>query len=261
VPGWRVHRALVLLAAREVGLPRGLIEGLLDGSVEPDEIPDKMIIERVRYRIRRRTVVPTVRTYFKRVRHHGGAPWELVEYYYNLACFYRARGDLYSAGRVLGRAAHYVQDAVVRAEGWLHDKVEAEMERFVGSLPHICLRPIGGAATLLCETYGDTVQLFKHFVSEPVVDRETGRSLLWKGQLKKWSVVLVLVFAPVVFVFAASAWNPLALLVGLFAMFLLFPVFAAGVYLALRWIPGEYVAAMRAGVHRVEPPAYVTAMK
>jgi len=247
VPSWRVHRALVLLAVREVELPLGLIEGLLDGAIEPDEISDKMIIERVRYRIKRRTVVPIVRIYFKRVRHHGGVPWEFVEYYYNLACFYRARGDLYNAGRALGRAAHYLQDTVVRAEGWLHDKVEAEMEGFVGSLPHICLRLIGGTAALLCETYGDTVQLFKRFASEPVVDRETGRRLLWRGRLKKWSAATVFASVLMASVFAALTWSLLASVVGL--------------YLALRWTPREYVAAMRAGVHRVAPLGYVVAMK
>jgi len=246
-----------LLAAREVGSPQGLIEGLFDGVVEPDEIPDKAVIERVRYRIKRGTVVPKVRIYFKRVSHHGKIPWELVEYYYNLACFYRARGDLYSAGRALGRAAHYLQDAVVKAKGQLHDKVEAEMERLVNSLPHICLRPEGVATTLLCEAYDDTVQLFKRFVSEPAVDRATGRRLLWRGRLKKWSAILTSIFTPVAFVLIAPMWSP-ALLAGLFTMFWISPVL---LHLALRWIPREYIIAMRAGVHRVKPPGYVVAME
>jgi len=41
--------------------------------------------------------------------------WGLVEYYFNLACFYRARGDLHAAGRALGRALHYIHDGAVMA--------------------------------------------------------------------------------------------------------------------------------------------------
>ncbi|ABO07634.1 hypothetical protein [Pyrobaculum calidifontis] len=238
MPSWRVHRALVLLAAREVGLPEGLLGGLLRGVVEPDEVPDKVLVSGRR------------RSYFRRVGHHGQLHRALVEYYYNLACFYRARGDLYSAGRALGRAAHYLQDAAVKTRKWLifdvHDEVEAEMGRLVGSLPHVCSRPAGDAAVSLCKAYADTVQLFRRFVSEPVVDRATGRRLLWRGRLKKWSAIAALGSALVASVFAALAWGFLASV--------------AGLYLALRWTPGEYVAAMRAGVHRVEPPGYETAM-
>ena len=239
MPSWRVHRVLALLAAREVGLPQGLIEGLLRGVVEPDVTPDKVLVAGRR------------RLYAKRARHHGVSNDALVEYYYNLACFYRARGDLYSAGRALGRAAHYLQDAAVKTRKWLifdvHDEVEAEMGRLVGSLPHVCSRPAGDAAVSLCRAYADTVQLFRRFVSEPVVDRATGRRLLWRGRLKKWSAVAALGSALVASVFAALAWGLLAS--------------AAGLYLALRWTPGEYVAAMRAGVHRVVPLGYVTAME
>jgi len=238
VPSWRVHRALVLLAAREVGLPRELLGGLLRGVVEPDEAPDKVLTRGKR------------RSYFRRVSHHGGVPWELVEYYYNLACFYRARGDLYSAGRALGRAAHYLQDAAVKTRKWLifdiHDEVEAEMGRLVGSLPHICSRPAGDAAVSLCKAYAYTVQLFKRFASDPVVDQEIGRRLLRRGRLKKWSAAAVFASVLVISVFVKFTWG--------------FLISAAGLYLALRWTPKEYVAAMRAGVHKVEPPGYETAM-
>jgi len=44
MPNWSVHRTLALLAAREVGLPRGLLGGLLRGVVEPDEVPDKVLV-------------------------------------------------------------------------------------------------------------------------------------------------------------------------------------------------------------------------
>jgi len=233
-----VHRALVLLAAREVGLPRELLGGLLRGVVEPDEVPDKVLVSGRR------------RSYFRRVSHHGQLHWALVEYYYNLACFYRARGDLYSAGRALGRAVHYLQDAAVKTRKWLildvHDEVEDEMGKLVGSLPHMCSRPAGDAAVSLCRAYADTVQLFRRFVSEPAVDQATGRRLLWRGRLKKWSAATVFASMLVASVFMKFTWG--------------FLISMAGLYLALRWTPGEYVAAMRAGVHRVEPPGYKTAM-
>jgi len=162
MPSWRVYKTFALLAAQEVGLQQGLIDGILKGVVEPDVAPDKVLTAGRR------------RLYVKRARHHGASNKAFVEYYYNLACFYRARGDLYNAGRALGRAAHYLQDAAVKTKKWLifdvHDEVEAEMGRLVGSLPHMCSRPAGDAAVSLCRAYADTVQLFRRFASEPTVD-------------------------------------------------------------------------------------------
>jgi hypothetical protein len=100
VPSWRVHRALASLVS--AGLPRDAARGLLAGVVEPDAVPDL----EVRCRGGRCRAVY--------MRHHAGVPRGLVKYYFNLACFYRARGNLHAAGRALGRALHYIHDVIGR---------------------------------------------------------------------------------------------------------------------------------------------------
>ena len=109
---WRVHRALALRAS--AGLSKDVVEGLLKGVVEPDVVVDRRVIcGRKRCRI-------------FNVRHHAGMPWSLVEYYFNFACFYRARGDLHATGRALGRALHYIHDGAVKTTRDDHDKIERD---------------------------------------------------------------------------------------------------------------------------------------
>ena len=61
-----------------------------------------------------------------------------MEYYYSLACFYRARGDLHLAGVALGRALHYIRNGVVKIVGKAHDEIEKEMDGLIKMLPHLC---------------------------------------------------------------------------------------------------------------------------
>jgi len=49
-------------------------------------------------------------------------------------------------------------------------------------------------------------------------------------------------------------------IVGFLVILWVFPALMAGLYLALKWTPEEYIIAMRAGVHKVTPPSYVTAI-
>jgi hypothetical protein len=184
------------------------------------------------------------------MRHHAGVPRGLVEYYFNLACFYRARGDLHAAGRALGRALHYIHDGAVKTRRWLlfnvHDEVEQEMERLVDALPDLCLgvtaRRSNKAAEALCFAYVESRRLVERFISEPLPTRKAARGALWRGRAKKWGL------AAAALAVGAAAGFPAALL-----GFLTGAVF-------LLWRPGEYVAAMRGGVACVKPRRYVPAL-
>jgi hypothetical protein len=236
VPSWRVHRALASLVS--AGLPRDAARGLLVGVVEPDAVPDL----EVRCRGGRCRAVY--------MRHHAGVPRGLVEYYFNLACFYRARGDLHAAGRALGRALHYIHDGAVKTRRWLlfnvHDEVEQEMERLIDALPDLCLgvtaRRSNKAAEALCFAYVESRRLVERFISEPLPTRKAARGALWRGRAKKWGL------AAAALVVGAAAGFPAGLL-----GFLTGAVF-------LLWTPGEYVAAMRGGVACVKPRRYVPAL-
>ncbi|MFZ8837586.1 MAG: hypothetical protein ACO2PM_01355 [Pyrobaculum sp.] len=236
MPSWRVHRTLALQTS--AGLSKEVVKGLLKGVVEPDVVADGRVMCKHKHC---RAV---------RIRHHAGVPRGLVEYYFNLACFYRARGDLHAAGRALGRALHYIHDGAVKTRRWLllnvHDEVEQEMERLVDALPDLCLgvtaRRSNKAAEALCFAYVESRRLVERFISEPLPTRKAARGALWRGRAKKWGL------AAAALAVGAAAGFPAGLL-----------GFLAGAVFLL-WTPGEYVAAMRGGVACVKPRRYVPAL-
>jgi hypothetical protein len=124
MPSWRVHKTLALRTS--AGLPKEVVKGLLRGVVEPDVVTD------------RKVVCKHSRCRAISIRHRAGIPWGLVEYYFNLTCFYRARGDLHAAGRALGRAPHYIHDGAVKTTRDSHDEIEKEMDKLVEKFPDLC---------------------------------------------------------------------------------------------------------------------------
>ncbi len=241
MPSWRVHRTLALLTS--AGLPKEAVKGLLKGVVEPDVAVDRKVACRRR---RCRTV---------NVRHHAGIPWGLVEYYFNLACFYRARGDLYTAGVALGRALHYIHDGAVNAKRHNHDEIEREMDKLVEKLPDLCrneeARRSNKAADALCFAYLESRRLVERYVTEPQPSRKKALRALWLGRVKKWwpaptlAAILAIPFV---------APSP-AILSFIALSFMLFGLLAA-------WTrrPKEYVVAMRGGVACVKPQEYLPAV-
>ena len=239
MPSWRVHRALALLVS--AGLPGDVVRGLLEGVVEPDVVGDG----EVRCRGRRCRAV--------RIRHHAGVPRSLVEYYFNLACFYRARGELHAAGRALGRALHYIHDGAVKTKRWLvvdvHDKVEEEIEGLVEALPEACkgvaARRSNRAVEAMCYAYLESRRLVERFMSEPLLPQEEALRVLWRGRVKRWGLAAASFCAGVA---GLAAGLPLAL----------FWFLAAAAF--SMWRPGEYVAAMRGGVTCLKPRGYAPAL-
>jgi hypothetical protein len=239
VPSWRVHRTLALQTSAR--LPKEVVKGLLRGVVEPDIAADRKVVCR-----RRRCRVVNVR-------HHAGVPWDLVKYYFNLACFYRARGDLYMAGVALGRAMHYIHDGAVKATGDAHDEIEKEMDELVKKLPDLCRNELAKrtnkAAEALCTAYLKSVQLVEWFAAEPQPPRKEALKALWRGRAKRWwpAAVFAMVFTSPLVV------PPIAFFVGfLFALFWFLAVWT--------WMPEEYVVAMRGGAACVKPRGYLPAI-
>jgi hypothetical protein len=237
VPSWRVHRALALLVS--TSLPKEVVKGLLEGVVEPDVAADRKIACR---RMFCRIV---------RVKHHAGVPWGLVEYYYNLACFYRARGDHYSAGRALGRALHYIHDGVVVATRNIHDKIEREMDELVKNLPNLCKNKkyTNKAAEMLCSAYLESKWLIERFMEEPLLPQKEALKTLWLGRAKRWwpAAVFIMIFI------SPFITSPLIS----FAAFTLATLWFSATW---TWMPEEYVVAMRSGATCVKPQKYLPAI-
>jgi len=103
-------------------------------------------------------------------------PWSLVEYYFNFACFYRARGDLHAAGRALGRALQYIHDGAVKTTRDGHDKIEREMDELVDKLSDLCkneaVKRSNTAVDALCFAYLESRQLIERFMAEPQPSRK-----------------------------------------------------------------------------------------
>ena len=222
-------------------LPKEVVRGLLEGVVDPDTVGDG----EVKCRGGRCRVAP--------LRHHASIPRRLVEHYFNLACFYRARGDLYMAGKALGRAMHYLHDGAVKTRKRLvfnvHDDVEKEMERLADRLPDVCIgvaaRRSNKAVEALCYAYLESRRLVERFMSEPLLPQEEALRVLWRGRAKRWGLVAAGFGAGVA---GLAAGLPLAL-----SGFLAAAAFSM-------WRPGEYAAAMRGGVACVKPRGYVPAL-
>lgn len=215
--------------------------------VAPDVEIDYLVATRCRKKCRTRLV---------RVPHHGHTPWGLVEYYYNLACFYKSRGDLAAAGDALGRALHYLHDTAVKTRKWLildvHDEVEREMEKLASSLPEVCRGVEGKKSTdareALCLAYNRTLGLVAQFLQERLPTAEEARRLLKRGRLKKAAVF-------------SAAWGAAAVLYATTPLSVLALVGAAvASFLLAGWTPREYILAMRGGATVVRPYGYRPAL-
>jgi len=225
MPSWRVHRALALRAS--AGLPKEVVKGLLEGVVEPDVVADrKVICGHKRCRI-------------VNVHHHAGVPWNLVKYYFNLACFYRARGNLYAAGRALGRALHYIHDGIVTRDN--HDEIEREMDKLVEKLPDLCKNEVAvrsnKATNALCTAYLDSKRFIEWFIMEPQHTQKKALRVLWLGWMKKWWLATIFAF---VFPLVPS---PLLIIIFLIALSLTLIWFSTASTQELE----KYVIAMRRG--------------
>jgi len=237
VPSWRVHKALVLQTS--AGLPKEVVKGLLEGVVEPDIVVDR----KVACRPNRCRIV--------NVRHHAGVPRGLVEYYFNLACFYRARGDLHMAGIALGRALHYIHDGAVKATGHIHDKIEKEMDVLIKKLPNLCkneVKQTSKAVEALCSAYLESRRLIERFMMEPQPSQKEALRALWLGRAKRWWLATVSM-AVLAFPFATPPLIPFIV-----------PLTLLGLSVAWMWKPEEYVVAMRGGVVCVQPQKYLPAI-
>jgi hypothetical protein len=181
------------------------------------------------------------------MRHHAGVPRGLVEYYFNLACFCRARGDLHLAGVALGRALHYIHDGAVKTAGRAHYEIEKEMDKLVKALPHLCngvvARRSDKAVEALCYAYLESKRLVERFMEEPLLPREKASRALWRGRAKRWGLAVAS------FVLSLAAPLPS------FA----FLILTLGIFAALMWTPKEYAVAMRSGVICVAPWKYMPA--
>jgi len=243
MPPARAHVAIASAAAAAVGLPRECAQGLLRGVVEPDEVEDREVV------VVTRRGGPYARE--RRVRHHQTLPRDLIEYYYNLACYYRAVGDLYNAGRALGRAVHYLQDWSLDARNpRVHDRAEREMSRLASELPELCsrVRPRRSTdpAEALCAGFRETARLLMRFLSEPPADPREALREYRRAKAAKWGL-------------GASLAGALAL-----ALYMQWAAPAALILVALAllasWTPRGYIRAMRAGLVVVRPRRYRTAM-
>jgi len=236
VPSWRVHRALALQTS--AGLSKDVVKGLLKGVVEPDVVADrKVACRRKRCRI-------------VNVRHHAGVQWGLVEYYFNLACYYRARGDLRTAGRALGRAMHYIHDGAVARDN--HDKIEREMDELVEKLPDLCkneAKRSNEAVDALCFAYFESRRLIERFMAEPQPSRKEAQRALWLGRAKKWWFAFTAIFA-----------TPFIAPHLIISPFIVFSFVLLGLLATWTWMPKEYVVAMRGGVACVKPRKYLPAI-
>ncbi|MEM4793230.1 MAG: hypothetical protein QXS00_09970 [Pyrobaculum sp.] len=233
MPSWRTHRAIVK-AAWPPELPRGeLLRGILRGVVEPDIEAD--LVTRCRKKRCREARAP-----------HHDPPEALVRWYYDLAHFFRARGDMYSAGRALGRALHYLHDGAVKTKKWLllnvHDDVEAQMDQLASQLPHICNgakhRRSNNPVEALCHAYALTSALLRQFAAD-AISPQVGAYYKARGRRKKIYATSAVVVAAV----ATAVAMPYAALV---------PA-AVGLLAISFWTPRDYVLAMRGGAMCLRP--------
>ncbi|MGB9705057.1 MAG: hypothetical protein ACPL3C_06375 [Pyrobaculum sp.] len=240
MPTWNTHRVLVDKAWPE-SLPRGeLYRGVMRGVVEPDVEEDRVYVERCRRgRCRRSEARPA---------HHKPQP-DLVEYYYNLAHYHRARGDLYNAGRALGRALHYVHDGAVKTKKWLildvHDEVEQRMDALAAELPHICREAKPGRSNnpvdALCYAYQQTKTLLARFAQEAVTP-DAARAYRRRGLKKKIYLALAGAAVTAAGVALVTHTSPLLILIG-----------GAASLSAVTWTPRDYIIAMRGGALCLKP--------
>ncbi|WP_333639305.1 hypothetical protein [Pyrobaculum aerophilum] len=236
MPSWATHRRLVALAWPQ-GLPKGdLYRGVIKGVVEPDVVSDMLYVKKCGGRKCRWALAPP--------KHHE-LQISLVEYYYNLAQYYRARGDLYNAGRALGRALHYIQDGAVKTKKWLilnvHDSLEKEIEGLLNKMPEICrgvrAERSNNPIKALCHAYQQTAALLIRFRDE-VVPPDDAVEFYKRGRRKKLALI---------------AAGLVAAVIGLstYAWLLLAGVVAAAT--AATWTPREYILTMRGGYVCLKP--------
>jgi len=225
----------------------------MKGVVEPDAIPDYVYVT-----VRRRR-----RSYTKAVpaRQHGGIDRNLVRYYTYLALYLYRRGDLYRAGRALGRAIHYVQDGVLRRTKWLvldvHEKLEEEVDR----LSESSLNELIGTCTrselrieasnkpreILCYAIKGTYDTLKWFVEE--LKRDIDKASVMK-RVQRDKLLKTLIGCSL----ALIGLGTLAVL-----PYISIPLFIAALATAY-YTPQSYWEAFKAGLMKIEPPRYETAM-
>jgi hypothetical protein len=173
----------------------------------------------------------------------------VAEYYFNPACFYRARGDLRMAGRALGRAMR--RDGAVKAAGDARDEIEREMDKLAEKLPDLCKSEVARRQGCRCVVFrlpGIQATYRAVYSGAPAfAERSVGRL----GRTKKrWPAVA---FAAI-FIFPLVA-SSLAI-----PSFIAFSFTLSGLLAAWTRRPKEYVVAMRGGVICVKPQEYLPAV-
>jgi hypothetical protein len=178
---WNTHitvtRQVLEQVAQIYALPEEFVRAAVEACIEPDKVPDE------KYDISLRGGGLSIR--LRPVRHHSLSDTEeLVDYYIRLSVYAFLRGRYSVAGRALGRAIHYVQDAVlVQVPHSLeHDYVEELVDTVIRSGVVVEDQPISTIVGLLYTRTQEVVTRFLDLVSRSrhvaATVREAKRSFL-----------------------------------------------------------------------------------
>ncbi len=156
----------------------------------------------------------------------------LADYFYILACYYRANGDNYNAGRALGKAIYFLHR-------WLVDTYKIPRVEVVSDLPRVCAEEQNKDKPA-CLLYVATLKVIKSFLSEMEIDRRSARRKYIAMRFLKGIVVAsLIIIGGVVIAFG------IPLLAGL--------VFASALLILRLWIPRAYIIAMKSGIILIKP--------
>jgi len=252
---WNTHRRILSSVLRSVDyeFPAAFVRGLLKGIIEPDSIPDYVYIAVRRRRRRYTKAVPA--------RQHGGVDPALVKYYTHLALYHYRRGELYDAGRALGRAIHYLQDGVLKRTKWLildiHERLEEEVDQLsqssLSELMKACTRIdvkikiSNEPSEVLCYAIKNTYNVLKWFTSE--LEKDIDKASVMK-RVRRARLIKTLVGS----ILALSGLGLLVL--NFIASIFLFVV----ALIVASYTSQSYWEAFRAGLMKIKLSRYRTAM-
>jgi len=156
----------------------------------------------------------------------------LADYLYILACYYRANGDNYNAGKALGKAIYFLHR-------WLVDTYKLSRIEAVSDLPRVCAEEQNKDKPA-CLLYVATLNVIKSFLSEAEVDRKSAKRKYITMRLLKGIIICgLIIVGGVVIIFG------IPLLAGL--------IFASVLLILRLWIPKAYIIAMKSGIILIKP--------
>ncbi len=258
----RVLSALAFFGKR---LPSIFVNSFIQGVSEPDNVHDLRAKP-----IRCKKGGYSVK--YAPVKHHSVLEVRpLIDYYLDLALYLYSNGKLFDAGRALGRAVHYAQDAVLKRTKMLILDVHESLERKVNHLARYelnrfleqCipkeldrdglyiyrkfLKPSSRAEDVVCRAISTTYALLYEFLRD--ADRWNSKSIRRRCRLievLRKALALVLAIA-ILWLLAKGLYIAIPLIA--------VPGLAVTVYR-----PRIYIYARRAGVSRPTVHGYRTAM-